>query len=163
MLWACSGYINNRNDLFTENYNQSFLRSASVLIILFSLIRIGIEIIQVCHRKMDYFYELDNWVEVCLFTSSIIFVSYGLQPGCQCPGSWQWQFGAFTLLIGWLDMVLFLKKFPHTGVYVLMFLNILCTFLKVIIVATLFVLSFGLTFYMIFYRPVSWEVVLWFM
>ena len=107
------------------------------------------------YRRQEYFLELDNWMEDCLFTSSIIFVYYGLQPGCQCPESWQWQFGAFTLLLAWLDLVLFLKKFPDTGVYVLMFVDILQTFMKMILLSTLFVISFGLTFYMIFFRPVS--------
>jgi len=138
-----------------ENHNQSFLRGAAVIIILFSLFRIFIEIIQVYYRQQEYIYEVDNWLEACLFIFSIVFVSYGLQSGCQCPESWHWQFGAFTLLLAWLDLVLFLKKFPPIGVYVLMFLDILHTFLKMIMLSTLFVISFGLTFYMIFFRPVS--------
>jgi len=142
--------------LFVIESYQSFLRGAAVMIILFSLFRICSEIIQVCYRQQEYFYEVDNWLEAYLFISSIIFVSYGLQSGCQCPESWNWQFGAFTLLLAWLDLVLFLKKFPPTGVYVLMFLDILHTFLKMIMLSTLFVISFGLTFYMIFFRPVSW-------
>jgi len=126
---------------------------------LFSLFRIIGEIIQVYYRHLEYFFELDNWVEACLYTSSIVFVSYGLQSGCQCPESWHWQFGAFTLLLAWLDLVLFLKKFPPTGVYVLMFLDILHTFLKMIMLPTLFVISFGLTFYMIFFQPVSKDTI----
>ena len=152
---CCYSRCKNRIIFFTENYNRLFLRSAAVIIILFSFIRICIEIIQVCYRKKAYFYALDNWVEACLFTSSIVFVSYGLQSGCQCPASWHWQFGAFTLLIAWLDLVLFLKNFPQTGVYVLMFIDILHTFLKMFLISTLFVISFGLTFYMLFHRPVS--------
>ena len=140
--------------VLVEKYNQSFLRGAAVIIILFSVIRICTEFIQFYYRKKAYFCELDNWMEVCLFISSIVFVSYGLQSGCQCPESWQWQFGAFAILLAWLDLVLFLKKFPLTGVFVLMFLDVLHTFLKLITLSTLFVISFGLTFYMIFFRPV---------
>jgi len=98
-------------------------------------------------------------MEVCLFICSIIFVSYGLQSGCQCPESWQWQFGAFTILLAWLDLMLFLKKLPDTGVYVLMFLDIFRTFMKMILLSALFVISVGLTFYMIFFRPVSSDFV----
>jgi len=134
-----------------ENYNESFLRGAAVIIILFSVIHVSIEL-TLFKQKI---FELGIWMELCLFTSSIIFVSYGLQSGCQCPASWQWQFGAFTILLAWLNLVLFLKKYPPTGVFVLMFLNILQIFLRMILFSTLFVISFGLTFYMIFFRPVS--------
>ena len=138
--------------LYTVNY---FLFAAAVIIITISLIRIFIEMIQIYYLRLAYIFELDNWMEFCLFVSSIIFVSYGLQSGCQCPAFWQWQFGAFTILLAWLGLVLFLKKFPLTGVYVLMFVDILNTFMKMILLSALFVVSFGLTFYMIFYRPVS--------
>ena len=97
-------------------------------------------------------------MEICLFTCSIIFVSYGLQSGCQCPKSWQWQFGAFTLLLAWLELLLYLKTEPNTGVYVLMFIDILRTFVKMLLLSTVFVISFGLTFYMIFFRPVSYNL-----
>ena len=126
---------------------------------MFSLIRIVIEVVQVYYLHLLHFFELENWLEGFLFVSSIIFVSYGLQSGCQCPGSWQWQFGAIILLAAWLNLVLFLKKFPLTGVYVLMFVDILYTFMKMAVLTALFVVSFGLTFYMIFYRPVSSHIV----
>jgi len=138
--------------LFTVNYG---LFAVSIIIILFSVIRVVIEIVQVYLLRLTYFFELENWLEVFLFVSSIIFVSYGLESGCQCPASWQWQFGALILLVAWLNLVLFLKKLPLTGVYVLMFLHTLYTFMKMILLSALFVISFGLTFYMIFYRPVS--------
>ena len=120
------------------------------------MIRICVELIQVYYRRLAYFFDFDNWMEACLFTCSIIFASYGLQSGCQCPDSWRWQFGAFTMLLAWLDLVLFLKKLRvDTGVYVLMFLHILQTFMKLLMLSAMFVISFGLTFYMIFFRPVS--------
>jgi len=140
--------------LFTANYG---LFVVAIIIILFSLIRIIIEFVELYYLRLTYFIELENYLEVFLFVSSIIFVSYGLQSGCQCPASWQWQFGAVILLVAWLNLVLFLKKFPLTGVYVLMFMDILFTILKIILLPALFVVSFGLTFYMIFYRPVSWN------
>ena len=93
-------------------------------------------------------------MELCLFIATIIFVSSGLQSGCLCPESWQWQLGALALFIAWLDMVLFLKKFPLTGIYVVMFVDIFYTFMRMILLSILFVVAFGLAFYMLFFRPV---------
>ena len=142
--------------LFTDEYSQPFVLAASIIIILFSFIRLIIEIIQIYYRYHRYFLEVENWLQLCSFVSSILFVPYGLQSGCQCPESWQWQFGAFAMCVSWLLLVLFLKEFPLTGIYVEMFIHIIFTFMKLFLFALLLVISFGLTFYMIFFRPVSY-------
>ena len=137
--------------LFTDKYSQPFVLAASIIIILFSFIRLIIEIIQIYYRYHRYFLEVENWLQLCSFVSSILFVPYGLQSGCQCPESWQWQFGAFAMCVSWLLLVLFLKEFPLTGIYVEMFIHIIFTFMKLFLFALLLVISFGLTFYMIFF------------
>ena len=139
----------------TGNGSEAFLSAASAIIITFSLIRIAIEVFQMYYRHFRYFVEFENWMELYLYSSSIAFVGFGLTADCQCPEPWEWEFGAVTLLIAWLNLVLFLKKFPLTGVYVLMFIHILRTILKMLLLPILFVISFGLTFYMLFFRPVS--------
>jgi len=141
--------------LYTGNGNYGFLIAAAVIITLFSLIRISVEIFQIYYKHLRYFLEFENWMELYLYSSSITFVIFGLAAECQCTEFWQWEFGAVTLLIAWLNLVLFLKKFPLTGVYVLMFTHILSTILKILLLPILFVISFGLTFYMLFFRPVS--------
>ena len=88
-----------------------------------------------------------------MFMATIIFVSSGLQSGCLCPESWQWQLGALALFIAWFDMILFLKKFPLTGIYVVMFVDIFYSFMRMILLYILFIVSFGLAFYMILFQP----------
>ena len=140
---------------YTGNGNEAFLVGAAIVIITFSIIRIAIEAFQIYYRHLLYFRESENWMELYLYSSSVAFVVFGLAADCQCPESWQWEFGAVTILMAWLNLVLFLKKFPLTGVYVLMFTHILQTILKMLLLPILFVVSFGITFYMLFFRPVS--------
>jgi len=139
----------------TGNDNKRFLTGAAVVIITFVVIRMIVELIQIYYVHLRYVLEFDNWMELYLYFSTIAFVAIGLAADCQCPEPWQWEFGAVTLLIAWLNLVLFLKKFPLTGVYVLMFTHILRTILKMLLLPILFIVSFGLTFYMLFFRPVS--------
>ena len=148
-IYVCKIFI-----LDTENYERSFLRGAAIIVIVFSVIRIFIESIQICRKRLRYFLDWENWMELSLFVASVIFVSSGLQSGCLCPESWQWQLGSLALFIAWLDMVLFLKKFPLTGIYVVMFVDIFYTFMRMILLSILFVISFGIAFYMLFFRPV---------
>ena len=142
--------------ILTDDYNQSFLRVAAIIIYILSVIRILVEIVQFFVLRIRYLLGLENYLQIFSFVSSMIFVSYGLQSGCQCPESWQWQIGAFSLLISWLSLILFLKEFSLTGIYIEMFIHIIFTFLTLLIFALMLVISFGLTFYMIFFRPVSY-------
>ena len=148
-------FVYNSHILCSGNGKKAFLTGAAVLIVTFSMIRIAVEAFQIYYRHFRYFLDVENWMELYLYSSAIAFVGFGLADDCQCPHPWQWEFGAVTLLIAWLNLVLFLKKFPLTGVYVLMFIHIMNTILRIILLPILFVISFGLTFYMLFYRPVS--------
>ena len=137
-----------------KGFKRSFLHGAAIIVIVFAVIRLFIEAIQFLCKHFRYFLDWENWMELCLFIATIIFVSSGLQSKCLCPESWQWQLGAMALFIAWLDMVLFLKKLPLTGIYVVMFVDIFYTFMRMILLSILFVVSFGLAFYMLFFRPV---------
>jgi len=83
---------------------------------------------------------------------SIIFV-WVFHTGCLCPLYWQWQLGAVAIFLGWMNLIVFIQKFPLTGIYVLMFINILYTFLRTVMLSFLLVIAFSLTFYMAFFEP----------
>ena len=89
-----------------------------------------------------------NFFEVCLYILSIIFVSVFRTP-CMCPQKWQWQIGVVAILLAWINLIRFCAKFPSTGIYIIMFGNIVLTFLKVIILSVLLLTTFAITFYMI--------------
>ena len=148
-IYICKIYISG-----TEDHERTFLRAAAIIVIIFAAIRSLFEAVQLVGKRLYYFLEWENWMELFLFVASVIFVSSGLQSGCLCPESWQWQLGSLALFIAWLNMVLFLKKFPLTGIYVLMFVDVFQTFMRMILLSILFVVSFGIAFYMLFFRPV---------
>ena len=83
-------------------------------------------------------------MEIGLYVCSIIF-TWVFHVDCLCPLTWQWQIGVV--------LIVFISKFPLTGTYVLMFVKILYTFLKILILSFLLVLAFGLTFYLTFTQP----------
>ena len=94
-------------------------------------------------------------MEIVLFVCSIIFV-WVFHVDCLCPLEWQWQIGVVAVFLGWIDLIVFISKFPLTGIYVLMFVKILYTFLGMLILSILLVLAFGLTFYLAFTKPEIW-------
>ena len=100
----------------------------------------------------DYFRKLSNCVEVPLYFLSFVFVGV-LHRQCQCPSRGQWQAGIVAVFLAWIDLLLFLNKWPILGVYIGMLQKIISRFLTVAIIAILLLLAFGLAFYMAFFEP----------
>lgn len=124
----------------------------SAFIVLFSLIRLAMELFQAMQLRLRYLLSWVNWIELLIFSSSILFVATFLTD-CLCPTVWQWQVGAIAIFLGWVDLIVFIRKLPGTGIYVVMFLDIFYTFWRLFFLSMLLVIAFGLAFYMAFYEP----------
>ena len=137
-----------------SNSQRNFLYFAPAVVILFAVCRLVLEFAQLIFLRLSYVTDWVNWMEIALFICSIIFV-WVYNTECQCVLDWQWSFGVVAVFVGWINLLVFISKFPLTGIYVLMFVKILYTFLKMLILTLLLVIAFGLTFFMIFFDPAA--------
>ena len=123
-----------------------------------ALYHLILEIIQIMRNKWEYFKEVRNYGEIPLYIMSIIYL-FVFFNYCGCPLEWQWQVGIFAVFLGWMNLITYVSKFPNTGIYVLIFYEIVLTFLKLISFSILLVLAFSLIFFMTFNNPEA-EVIL---
>ena len=168
--------INIPTGLSSRQY--SFLIIAAVITIVFSILRLLLEYCQLFNMadilsvlqkqrgynkikekgkftwfiKWKYFTSLTNYVEIPLYTMSLIFVAV-IHRECLCPSRQQWQIGTLAVFLAWLDLLLFMYKWPDLGIYVSMLWRIMKNFVKVSIIALFLIFSFGFAFYMAFYEP----------
>ena len=126
--------------------DRNRLITCSVIIILNCIARLILEILHIIHHIRDYFLHVINYMEGVLYVATIIFVS-NFQP--HCLPSWQWQLGAICIFLSWINFILFLSEQPAVGIYVVMFQNIMKTFLRIAPMAILLVLAFGQPFFML--------------
>ena len=103
-------------------------------------------------QPLQYFQDWVNWMEWCLLVCCIIFVSV-FHSECLCASTWQWQIGIVAVFLGWIELIFFLSKLPLVGLYIVMFLEILKTILKLLLFSFLLMTAFGLAFYMAFSEP----------
>ena len=152
LLFISSAYENLTSPV-SHSANIALYITACVFIISV-IIRIIVELVQLVKRHYRYFLTVENYIELGAYSSSIIFV---IQFGhnCWCSTNWQWQLGSVSVFLAWINLILFLKRVPLLGIYVLMFNSILYTFLKFALIAFLFVVAFCIAFYMILYKAVS--------
>ena len=94
---------------------------------------------------------IENVLEWSCYITAIIFVidfsechaETGLRYG------WQWQVGAVSITITWLNLLSNVRKFPFLGIYVVMFSDVMITFLKFSIICALFLIAFSLGFHVL--------------
>ena len=96
---------------------------------------------------MSYF-GVDNIMDLfCYITSLLVVIDFG---SCESTTglrtSWQWPLGAVCITITWLNLLSLIRKLPFLGIYVVMFTDVLQTFLRVSGVVLLFVTAFSLGF-----------------
>jgi len=65
------------------------------------------------------------------------------------------EIGAFAVFLSWIVLLLFIQKLPKLGIFVVMFTDVLKTFLEFFIVLLLFTLGFALAFHILFGNRVS--------
>jgi len=133
-------------------HEYRFLYVGAAVTILTALLRLAAEMFQLWKHPLDYLLDWVNWLEIPLYLFSIIFTFVFATP-CLCVHSWQWQIGVVAVFLGWVGLITFLQKWGVTGVYVLMFVNIITTFLKIAFLALLLVVAFALAFYMLLFEP----------
>ena len=129
-----------------------FIVLASTVVIVFAIIKLIFEAFQLWKTTYRYFLDYINDIEVVLFVGSIMFAFVYFNE-CFCPHNWQWQLGALSVFLGWIDLVIIIRKFPVTGIYVVMFMNIFIIFIKLAFLALLLILSFAFSFYMVLHQP----------
>jgi len=129
-----------------------FLYVSAAVTILIALLRLAIETILFYNHPLEYMLGWSNWLKIALYMFSITFTFVFTTP-CLCVYRWQWQIGVAAVFLGWIELIFFLQKWPATGVYLLMFANIVYSFLKIAILALLLVITFGLPFYMLLFEP----------
>ena len=84
--------------------------------------------------KWKYFQSITKYMEIPLYTLSIIFVNV-IHRECFCPSRGQWQIGTIAVFLAWIDLLLFMNKWPDLGIYINMLWRIIVNFLKVSTIA----------------------------
>lgn len=107
------------------------------------------EMIQIYQQKYLYFLDPINLVSWVLYTSSIIMVGPIFIEGTPDV---QYSCASLTVFLSWLNLLLLLQRFDQVGIYVVMFLEILQTLIKVLMVFSILIIAFGMAFYILLSR-----------
>nr|CAB3267274.1 transient receptor potential cation channel subfamily A member 1 homolog [Phallusia mammillata] len=149
MTSSCVAIITEAQQTFGRCYDY---KPMSFVAKYFIIVLAAISLIKEVNSKgLSYFQSFTNFLEVSLYILAILTVYsdtnsagpnyYGVRE------DWQWQIGAVSVFLSWMVLIMFIRNLPTFGIYVLMFTEVLQTFLKFFIVFVLFILGFAFSFH----------------
>ncbi|XP_030849571.1 transient receptor potential cation channel subfamily A member 1 homolog [Strongylocentrotus purpuratus] len=106
------------------------------------------------YRKPKSF-SIAGWLsfirELTLQILIILFVVPGFGDvyfghGVTFKADWQWELGAYAVLLAWINFILFLQTAPFFGIYILMFIEVITTMVNFLLVAGIFICTFAVVF-----------------
>ncbi|XP_031561478.1 transient receptor potential cation channel subfamily A member 1 homolog [Actinia tenebrosa] len=131
------------------------------LVILTACISLLLEFLNFCYVWRLYL-QWHRLIEVSAYVVSLIYVideitvdgtTINVPNGSRCF-VWHNSVGAAAVYLSWTNLVLFMRKFPKLGIYVVMFTHIFKTFARFFVVFFLFIVGFGLAFHILIYEQV---------
>lgn len=115
-----------------------------VLITLFLLYVAFREGVQMLMSYKMYLLKVENWlvISIIVLTLVLLFAPVG--------GASQQSLSAWLILFSWIEFILLLGRHPYLAVYVTMFTTVAFNFLKFIILFSIIILAFSISFYLVF-------------
>ncbi len=77
---------------------------------------------------------------------------------CFFSKNWQWQLGAMSLFSCYTNILLFMRRIPGLGLYIVMMTEIMTTFFKFFIAFFMFIVAFAMAFYVLLQNQVPLNV-----
>ncbi|RDD42063.1 Transient receptor potential cation channel subfamily A member 1 [Trichoplax sp. H2] len=152
-----------------QSFNETRIETTvlQVGLVLMSCIALIIQLFQILQKRLKYF---KNWTKVLDWSVAISILLYvvpaersitfsannqvdivnftfGLFDGYRPRGT-QVAAGAVAILLAWCHFLLYLQRFA-LGTYVIMFVAVLKSVLRVLLLFSVFILGFGLSFFLL--------------
>uniref|UniRef100_A0A8C7DCI0 Transient receptor potential cation channel, subfamily A, member 1b n=1 Tax=Oncorhynchus kisutch TaxID=8019 RepID=A0A8C7DCI0_ONCKI len=114
----------------------------------------AVTMVPISFREVHYLKDISNiqdWFSIIL---SLLFI---IALFVNAEGSWHWQAGALAIIMSWVNFLLYLQRFEHFGIYVVMFREIARTLFKILLLFFFLMLAFALVFYALMLNQEEFE------
>uniref|UniRef100_A0A914VC02 Ion transport domain-containing protein n=1 Tax=Plectus sambesii TaxID=2011161 RepID=A0A914VC02_9BILA len=131
---------------------SAFTTIMMAYIIIFVVINIFKEILQIYEQRLTYVFDPVNYTEWTLYLTSVAFV---FPLFFSDLSSVHWQCATVAVFLAWFNLLLYFQQLSAIGIYVVMFMRILSTVIRVLAVFSVLVIAFGLTFHILLFYDES--------
>ncbi|KAM4606588.1 transient receptor potential cation channel subfamily A member 1b [Polymixia lowei] len=115
-----------------------------VMVLVMNVYAIVKEVVQISQQRWNYFKDVSNLSDWIAAIFTLLFV---IPLFLSVEDSLHWQAGAVAVFQSWIGFLLYLQRFEHFGIYVVMFGEILKTLVRIVLLFLFLMLAFGMAFY----------------
>ncbi|KAK9527797.1 hypothetical protein VZT92_014329 [Zoarces viviparus] len=138
-------------------FEQSmFLSSSMVMVLVMSVYSVVKELVQISQQRWNYFKDYSNLSD---WLSAILCLWFIIPTILNVDGSLHWQAGSMAVLSSWIGFLLYLQRFEGIGIYVVMFLEIMRTLVRVVMLFLFLVFAFSLAFHALMLNQEEFDTV----
>ncbi|XP_078354215.1 transient receptor potential cation channel subfamily A member 1-like [Oculina patagonica] len=103
------------------------------------------EFLQFKKQRLKYLLSFTNYLDWAGFGMALFYII----PPCDCKLGFKQEIGSLALFFGWVNLILFLRRFSSYGQYIIMLTTMFATLFKVLLLFFMFVMAFSSTFYLL--------------
>ena len=140
-----------------EESSSTFGRTVPYVLMIFLIMHLIKEGVQVAWLRLLYFKDLTNLLDLAMFGLVWVFILPLLSETDLYNMRTQWIAGVVGLLLCYINLTLSLRRFGGIGIYVTMYVEVLFTFLKVISTFLIPLIGYSVVFYILLKQQVSWR------
>lgn len=105
--------------------------------------------------RKEYFKSITNYIEMSLYVLSIYYIITFFEVHVVTRGLS--EIGIICMFLAWINLLLFLQRIAMFRLYIVMFLRVSFTIIKLLFVFSVVILAFALTFYVLFIRQTAYR------
>lgn len=133
-----------------------FLNTVPIVVVFFVFAGIVKEFYQIYLQRFKYFTHASNLLDWLVYVWALFFMlPFTVKKSYFAVGPVLWPSGAGLVLFAFANLIAFLRRFGFFGIYISMFLEVLMTALRVLLVFSLFITGFAIAFFVLFKEQVS--------
>ena len=138
--------------------SQRYGQALGSLILVFCSFQIIKELLQLIVLRQKYFKSMANYIEVTLYGLSLYYIIVFFTATVATRGLS--EIGVMCMFLGWTNALLYLQRIALFRLYIVMFLRVSMTIVKLLLVFGIVILAFALTFHLLFIRQTSFRTLL---
>ncbi|XP_072017056.1 transient receptor potential cation channel subfamily A member 1-like [Amphiura filiformis] len=119
---------------------------ALAYIVIYACLNIIKEFAQMFSQGSAYFTSTQNYGECILYVCTLMFV---LPFWVGVYSHYQWAAGSIAIFFAWFNLLMYQERIDRIGIFIVMFIEILKSILQVMVVFSVIIIAFGLSFYML--------------
>lgn len=130
-------------------------KAMPAVIFAFLIIGLSKEFVQMLWLQVNYFKDYANFVDFGMYACTFIYIlPFLTRDDLYGDIEVQWTAGTLGLMLCYVDLILGLRRVSSVALYVTMYIEVLLTFAKVILIFSTVLIGFTLVFYVLLIQEV---------